>query len=195
MAVNDIYQLTVRGTLFSQTILNVLYYRESVSAGSTGQAALATAADSTLGAAWRTALSQDFTYNDVTAQKIFPLPVMYPTTVGTGTGIGSVASGAQPSEVAVVITKRTAFAGRKYRGRAFIAGATISQVTGDILTGPGVTAMGGIATAIASALTSGGYTFTPIVYHKPTHSYDDVAGGTVHATLRAQRRRQPGRGQ
>lgn len=195
MALGDIYSVVVRGTLQGQTILNTLHYRESVTAGTGGQAALATIADSTLGQAWRNGLSQDFTYNDVTVQHIWPLPVTYPTVNGTDTGVGAVASASSPSEVAAVITKRTAFAGPFYRGRAFISGIALSGITGASLNATGITQLTNHVTAMGTVLTSGGYSFTPIIWHRHVNTYSDQAGLVLRLTLRAQRRRQPGRGQ
>lgn len=42
MAVNDVYRVTIDQTLHNQQVLNVLYYREFVSGGATGDTVLGT---------------------------------------------------------------------------------------------------------------------------------------------------------
>lgn len=72
---------------------------------------------------------------------------------GTGTGT------ALPCEVAAVITKRTAKAGRGNRGRIYLGGFTSATLTtGDVIAPGTVTAIQAWANIIGSALAASGYT-------------------------------------
>jgi hypothetical protein len=195
MALNDIYRATVLQTLDGQAMMNVLHYRLSTVGSGNVQDALAAIMDSTIGAALKAHLPDDVFYESVTAQKIYPLPVTFPSVNGTTSGFGTVAVTAFPTEVCAVITKRTALAGPRRRGRAYISGLGSTYVTESMLNATGQTEIGPIGTAMTQVLNgANGNVFTPIIWHRDLLTYDDVTGVVIRTTLRAQRRRQVGRG-
>lgn len=72
-----------------------------------------------------------------------------------GTGTGS----ALPSEVAAVLTKRTAKAGRQFRGRVYVPGfATVALGLTDTITAAAVTALTNWGGTFGSAMLASGYT-------------------------------------
>ena len=73
---------------------------------------------------------------------------------GVGTGTGQL-----PSEVAAVITLRTALVGPQHRGRMYVPGwAPAATASGDIISAAAVTALGNWANTLIGALSPSGYT-------------------------------------
>lgn len=96
---------------------------------------------------------------------------------------GSSASAALPSEMAVCITKKTAWTGPAGRGRAFLAGfATNSLGGGNVVAAAAKTAIQNWANTIAAALAAQGYTH---VLALPARKEYIGSTGTVHAARAA----------
>lgn|SRR5215471_2252799 len=88
---------------------------------------------------------------------------------------GTSASAALPSEVAAVITLRTANTGRANRGRVYVPGwATNSLGAGNVIAGAAVTALGNWANTIPGALAGQGYTW--VIGQKARAAYTGSTG-------------------
>lgn len=194
MAVNDIYRVTIVGNLHGQDIQTVLHYRESVTAGANGQPSLAAAVDAAFAANVLTVISSEYTYELTLAQKIYPGIPQFPTANGTGTGTGGVGGGSLPTTVTAVVKKRTTLAGPRYRGRVFQAGIPLSYEFDSTITVAGRIALLNGWSTVLTGLVAGGYTFTPIIWHKDTLLFDDVNQLAMDLPLRVQRRREVGVG-
>lgn len=95
-----------------------------------------------------------------------------------GGGAGSSASAALPSEVAVVVTKRSGFTGIQNRGRLYFPGwATNALGTGNVVAAAAVTALGNWANTIGTVLSAQGYTH---VIGQPARGGYTGSTGTVH---------------
>jgi hypothetical protein len=91
---------------------------------------------------------------------------------------GASASPSLPSEVAAVITLRTAFTGPANRGRIYMPGwATNALGTADVIAAAAVTALGNWGSIIAGALSAQGYVFGVAHYARLAYT---GATGTPH---------------
>lgn len=190
MAVGDIFLVTVVQDLHGQTCLNTCHYRETVSAGAAGAATLGAGIDGRIAAGWRPSLSDEWEYIYTQTQKIAPGTPEYPVTVATGGGLGAVVGASVNTSTAIVFTKRTALAGRKYRGRFYVTGFPVAYLDESELTPAGVAAMGPLGAALVGAFTGGGYTFEPVLYHRNDGTNTPIVAPVLRSTVRNQRRRQ-----
>jgi len=195
MAINDIYAVTLRQRLHAQVCLNVSHWRET--ATGTGNGALVLAQDivNVLLPLQKSVQSAELTYEGVQVQKIYPLPATNPIINTTGNGTATVGGSSLPTSVAGVITKRTNFAGRKYRGRVFVAGVPVGSENDSQLSAGVMTAWQILADSYALNKGTSGWTWSPVIWHRVSKTSDDVIAGIARQILRNQRRRQVGRGE
>jgi len=194
MAVGDFYRVTIVGELHGQLIETVLHYRESVSAGAGGASVLATEMDLAFAAEVLPILSGEFTYEQTPVQKFKPAPPEMAVAVNTGSGNGGVAESSLPSSSCAVVKKRTTLAGRKYRGRIFQAGIPITMESDSAITGGYAASLQAAWVDTFTTVSSGGYTFVPVLWHKASNTTTDVQSLLATLPLRVQRRRELGRG-
>lgn len=139
---------------------NVLYGRYSGTFnGSVAQAnAILTAL--TTGAAWTALqpfLHTSLGFNGVSIRNVAVAD--QPVTISTGPGVAGTGAIALPSEVAAVVTLRTALVGRANRGRMFVPGwVAAATAAGDIIAPTAVTALQNWSNTIIGALSPSGYT-------------------------------------
>lgn len=194
MAVGDILLATVVQTLHGQTIMNSCHFRESSTGAGDAQALLALGIDAAVTAQWKPKMSDEWHYDYVQVQKVYPGPPSYPAINGTGAGYGGVAGDAVPTSVAYCITKRTALAGPKYRGRLYITGFPVADLGDSVLSPTGITNQGSVGLGLIAQFTNGGYTWDPVIFHRSDNTYHMVVGPVLRSTIRNQRRRQSGKG-
>jgi hypothetical protein len=196
MAVNDIHQVVVRQLLHSQTILNVLHYRVSVDGGAATPSDLATLITNNVIPQFKQCQSNELTHVDIVVQKIWPLPPFVPIFSAVAAGAGSIAQNSLPTSMTAVITKRTAFAGRKYRGRVFVCGVPITLELDSQITAAGLILYNNLAAVLDDAQTSalGANAWVPIIWHRVPKTFDTVVSADARPILRNQRRRQVGKG-
>lgn len=198
MAIGDIYQLVVSADLQGQNTENVFHFK--VTTDDT------TAALEAAVGGWATGIyfpavtliqTNALTWNYIKAQKIWPLPVLigtvsYPATPGT------IDRDSLPSEVALVLTKQSIFAGPAGRGRSYVAGLATDayeQTTGlwKVAT---VTSAQNVANVLSQEAVGipGPGRLQPVIYNRVTHETKNVSSGLARGVPRSQRRRQIGRG-
>jgi len=194
MAVGDIYQVTPRQLLHGQAINNVFYYRETVLASVAPAVNLAIRFGTVVIPLMKAAQSNELSHVDIVVQKIWPLPPAMPVVNSTFAGLGSVVENSLPTSVAVTVTKTTAFAGRKYRGRLFMAGIPATFEIDSLVTVAGQAVYNALAAVMDDVLTQAGDSFQPILWHKGPKTFDDVLAAHCKIVLRNQRRRQVGKG-
>lgn len=193
MAVGDIFRVTMEQALHSQTIMNTLHYR-CVTTGGADSPVLAALITSNITPLMKAVQSNELTHGPVYVQKIWPLPPLLPAANNTAIGVAGVAQNSLPTSMAVVITKKTEFAGRKYRGRFFAAGVPVTHENDSRLALANVAAWQALADALDDVLVTPGWSFQPVLWHKATKTYHDLMSGEVRLILRNQRRRQVGKG-
>lgn len=196
--IGDIYTLTLKGTVQGQRCENVLHYEVTADADYSQLAGgLNNYAAAIILPAIANIQTSEFLWDEVTAQKIWPLPAFFPITFATGIP-GDVPPPTMPAEVAFVVSKQTILAGRKYRGRLYVAGIgalAMSASTGkwDTTTMGAASSIG--ATLLANVPSTGGIgSLRPVIYHRVTNTTTVLAAILPRDVPRAQRRRQIGRG-
>lgn len=200
MAVGDIYEVALVANAPEGLVVNVLHYRATIAGTGTDMQILndfANAVIANIGTLWRNILPTSYTASAINVSKIRPLPRSLTVNNWTAAA-GTRAVTPLPSEVAVTITKRTNFGGRKFRGRLFVSGleqaATANGVL--LLTGPYPSAVTAFANALNNQLTGPTTTVVanPVIFHRASGTYTDIQSHIPRGPLRAQRRRQAGRG-
>lgn len=194
MAVGDIYQVTLEGKLHGQTILNVFHYKLVDEAAGDPSENCALAFDDGPATAIKSALSEEYAIVRVVAQKIFPLPPLVPYVSTAKAGNGAIAGNSLPTSVTVNVSKRTAYAGRKYRGRTFLAGVPAGFETDSELNAIGIAGFATTKNAIAATIIQGAWSWKPVLLHRSTNTTDDILKTDLQIPLRNQRRRQVGKG-
>lgn len=194
MAVNDVYQVTMRGSLHGQLILNTFHYRVTAVGAGDATTALLTAFKAGPWTQIKAALADEFSFDGNMAQRIRPLPPLVGVDDFTAVGAGNVPGGSLPTSMAVVISKKTALAGRKYRGRVYLAGVSTAHESDSTLNVGGVGLFLNVANAMDNSLVEGTHAFTPVVYHRGDGTTTDVTQCLVREILRNQRRRQVAKG-
>lgn len=194
MAVNEIFQVALEGRFHGQTIINTFHYKHDTDGGGNAQALLGGAFELNVIPAIKGVVSSAYSVTRLITQKIYPSPPTVPT-IGTGAaGAGSVAGVAHASSVAVTVTKRTAFAGRKYRGRVYLVGVPEASTLSSELTNAAFIAWTAVAAAMESAIVNGGNSWKPVLWHRASKTNDEITRCDVQLVLRNQRRRQSRKG-
>lgn len=206
MALNDIWLVRVVNSLLLTgqnrvVAFNLLHYRVFAETGSGATAAnVAAAMEGPLAPVYRAIFDSETFHLGVLATKIFPFP-SGATAGNTGlAGGGTRAPGEkQPSMNSGIITKRTALAGRKFRGRVYIPFPLEDDNTA---TGQTSVLYGSLLLGIADALIaprtagSGGNTadLQPCIYHGPVGApprFTDCTSMVTRIYWGTQRKRNP----
>jgi hypothetical protein len=100
---------------------------------------------------------------------------------------------AEAANVTATLSLRTGLAGRRYRGRMYVAAISENHVAqNDLLTSPYVVLAGTVTQAFLTAMNTGGRALT--IFHKLSNTYTNVTGYAIENIIDSQRRRLPGRG-
>lgn len=120
-AVNDILKAQIFCVQNNQTSCNVLHFRV-VSNGAVPLTEQQTVDDfsSVVATNLKPCLTSQADYYGVTLQRVAPTPVGAQWTSANGSGPGTSGGDAMPWQVAGLVGKKTALAGRRYRGRCYI---------------------------------------------------------------------------
>lgn len=196
MAVGDIFRVGIVQTLHAQTVVNILHYRQTVDDGGapSNAAKLASSIIATIVPAMKAVQSSELVHDWVTCQKIWPLPPNLTHIDVGGAGAAGVAIDSLPTSVAVVITKLTNFAGPKYRGRMYVAGLPEEHEADSQLAPGQVANWETLGTLLDDNLSNTGDSWSPVIWHRDSSTWDVVTSHLVRPRLRNQRRRQIGVG-
>jgi hypothetical protein len=197
MAVNDLVQANLVSTCFGQTLINSMWYYAFSGPGSV--TTLLHAINTTVMPQFKANLSADVTFVRLDGAKVFPLPRAFTVSLSLATP-GTAAAPTVTLNACMTITKQTAFAGRKYRGRWFVSGLPTAATAGGQLTAAALTNFQGLANALAEDLTdTDGTVWNTVLLHgripgtgSPT--YTPIVNARANPILRNQRRRQIGIG-
>ena len=197
MAINDLHKCTVVGTLHAQTTLTSLYYI-SRSAGGNADTLGTAVFQNIIQPMWLPIVSSDWLVVRVDTQTYSAPNMLFVVSQNIDLA-GGTASASVPSTVAVVIRKRTANAGRKWRGRWYIPACPAVSTLRSELIPTALTDFNDLAIKLATQVVdAGGAMFDPILVSK--WKAGGVTGGTpltqciADQILRSQRRRQIGVG-
>jgi len=202
MSVNDIYEVAVFQSLGGIQVVNVHHLRDVSGSGTAAALAADWAAQVIPG--WKTGVSNNLSFQQVTARKINPNTGEFAATTLTGTGTNAQQS--LPVVCAGVITWRTGAAGRRRRGRTFVCG--LQDLAGQVavLTSANQTVLGSMAGIIfARYVTNSGTSgYKLVVYSRknaalagqpsPPPAFLDVTSYTAQPDIATMGSRRAGRG-
>lgn len=195
MAVGDVYQITVVGLHHGQQVVNVLHYQVLVGAAADYSAELANLWSNQNLNNYRACCSAEYRCTGLLSQKVKPIPALTAVslTIGEGTGTGSANS--LPSSNSVVITKRSAIAGRTGRGRIYMPGVPTTFEDNSQVTGAGLNVYNNFAqTALTMENDGSTLQVQMTLLSRKTLTTRLVVSVDARPILRNQRRRQVGRG-
>jgi hypothetical protein len=195
--------VTFDPTAPSQVGINVVHFEvTNVSNLGTNQAQFAIQVDNAIATLYKAAMSSSVNYRGVMVQKIWPLPRVVAESTIVNAGAASGAATQVPTQVAGLISLRTANAGRPFRGRIYMPFLGTGSIgAGGNPTAPYVTAIQNVANALFAtfSVVSGGdsTTYTPVIYHakgygKPPanlHSVDVITSASASPLAATIRRR------
>jgi len=193
MAVDDIWQVTLRCQQGDQAGINVLHYVVSESPGIEATANdVADYFDNIFSTPLKALLVDSAQYLFTEASKVFPLPASVRGMSDDGAGEGGWASDPMPRQTCGLITKLTYYAGRQYRGRIYVPFPAQTADSGTA--GPDGVYIGlledfGLAYKTSRIITGplGPSSFLPCLYHRDTNAHtlvQDIRASTRWATQR-----------
>lgn len=195
MAINDVLQVTIEAFLHGQQVVTVLHYAEANPPDTlTSENWLSAAVQTIVVPAMKGLQSAELGHAAVSVQKIWPLPPNVPVRNTTGAGGGNIAGSSLPTCVTAVITKQTAFAGRKYRGRMFIPGVPVASENDSQLSAAAMVTWQAAADAMNVTLSADNGEWNMVLWHRSTKTWHTVLKLLARSVLRNQRRRQVGKG-
>lgn len=194
-------QINLVGRLYGQVTVTTFFYRFTTSAplpDGADPVALAGAFEASLGSAFIDAVTSDWTGEVIEVRD----PRANPVWAGDLTEVtltGVLAAPACPPSVAAVITRKTALAGRRNRGRIFVPAVPQDWHQDGEISDAGMLILQGLADDVATALDVPGLgvvaTLSPRVWSRTNQTSQAVTSCTAKRVLRSQRRREIGVGQ
>lgn len=202
----DLMHVSIRGRLHGQRVINTLWYYSLNDIPDTEEVDMAgifaTEWVQDHGLLWPVALSNELVDLTCRAQLIRPNGTTKPTRwvyqdVPLTQPVGSVVEQALPSSIAAVFRRRTARAGKEYRGRVYIPGIPVSYEDDSRLTQAGYDALtASVGVACLAQVLAGGGPWRTCITDAPLHSrITEVTTGQLDDVLRIQRRREIGVGE
>lgn len=200
LALNDVIQVTYRGTLFGQRILNILHY--SVSVVGTGteydQLSIFTSNLVTGGGSvdltlpFLACMAPEYFLEEIRAQRVYPTRTVFAFTLAGA--FGQYATGTETTNIAASIEKRTLTAGRMGIGRIQLAGIpTAAMNNGEVSAAYKGTEMLNLANTMIQSITTTGpvVTFVPCLYNPtaPVNKFSPLFSCIPMDTLRTMHRR------
>lgn len=199
----NVIQLTIFGTLENQVTLNILYYQDP-----TGTVASITNLGNLM-AAWLVAnsvsmlacSSSDWTYQQLKSQYVNQ-PTIIPQYNVSGPTSGTGPALHEPTTMAAILSKATLVKGQSGRGRYYVPGIPLANVTSSALTAGSLATYQTYATKLNTVVVAGGLNYTPGIFSRRGFNKVTGQGGgfspmsavTAKALLGNIRRRRIGRG-
>jgi len=198
--VDDVLQVSIRGTLFGQRILNIFHYVVSVTgAGNTldqlQEIATDLGADTTSNgfiALWQAAVTANYSLDEIRVQRIYPARTIYQRSLPNVNGLHA---GVCPSaNIAVSIQKRGSLSGRTSQGRMQLAGiGSNGMLAGELDLGVYGVVLADLRDALAAnqTTTTTPITIIPVIYNPagPNPKYQLIQSWLINTSLRTMHRR------
>lgn len=195
MAVNDVYKVRVYTKIATQNAFNVGYWQTLTETGSGATLAqLVAFFDARFAAPYKAYMADSAEYMGVGVQKISPAPIQAEGFTTANRGFGGVEEEMLPPAVAYVITMRTQFAGRKFRGRKYLPFWPETRSTSGTPDNTAATQAGTLAGLwFAQALSVGTVpnqsSLAGVLYHRSTDTTNIILNATPRLEWGTQRRR------
>lgn len=195
MAVGDILEMRVLCVSGDQIGVNVRHYRVNTEvAPIPTHLDIANSLDNVFAPLYKEVLSSLATFRGIGIHKVFPLPptVEAQSTLNVGPGLRT--GDILPSQTSGVVSLRTALAGRRFRGRAFIPfPAEVSNDAAGVPNGAYQINLGLIMNALIASrnvnVGLGSVGLVPVIYRRIAHTSTDIQTGIARTIWGTQRRR------
>lgn len=130
LALNDIVDLTLYCSISNQASINRFFWQVTAVGGTpaTVQDA-ANELDAFYAPLYKAILANTALYNGVTAQVVFPLPIMVRAIADANSGFGTAGLDVCPKQVAPLVAYYTALAGPGFRGRTYLPFPATADIT------------------------------------------------------------------
>jgi hypothetical protein len=185
--VGDVFRLSILGSVFGEPHINTFSYAVTAAGAGDPNAALITAFTGACLISYRACLSADWLGQQLISQGVKPV-----TIVGTSSIVGSNGTSATPTaptQVATIITRKTATPGKGGRGRIFFGAVTAGLIVSDQVTGALVTAYNAFISAVNANILGSGYTFQPVLFKRKTLTAPPIINHTLNTVVKTRRSR------
>lgn len=195
LASNQVWQTRAYTVKNNQTAVNVRHWKVfTVTGSSVTDVDFAAAFEAQIAPHYKALMAQAATWAGLDVQKIDPLPLSVPLFGNTIGGSGSITGDAMPAQVCGLLSLRTNFGGKKFRGRIYLPfPGEDSSGTGGIPLPAYLAAAAVLKDDYITNLTivgaAGSATLVPQIWHRLTRTSTDVVGGVVKGGWATQRRR------
>jgi hypothetical protein len=189
----DVVRVTIFGTRDTRQVLNTFHVSNTAGWNLSSMATLANDVVSWISTSYKTLVSTPITWYLVSVRLYNPSnPLAYDQSISPPIA-ATQAGPAEAGNVTATLSLRTGLAGRKYRGRLYVAAISENHVAqNDLLTSSYVILAGTVTQALLTAMNVG--TRAIAIFHKLTNTYTNVNGYAIENIVDSQRRRLPGRG-
>lgn len=196
MPLNDILQVRILCVEGAQIAFNVQHAQiTTVTPPEPTYQEIATFVNGLLAAPYKSVMTSASQYRGIGVQRLFPLPLSLESVEVGSAGNGSVVGDAMPPQVAGLISLRTDFGGRAFRGRLYVPfpGEADNAATGVPTAGylTGINAIG-LFFPTAHVVPGGGggnLTIRFGVYHRALHTITPIMERRLSPNWATQRRR------
>jgi len=200
LALGDVVQVSLRGTLYGQRILTILHYSVGVTAAGTDYDQLSILSSNLVtGGGSSDPIPQilagqapEYQLEEIRAQRVYPTRTVYAATIDGR--FGTYATGTELSNIAASFEKRTLTPGRMGIGRVQLAAIpTAAMNNGELTAGYLAAEAANIAQAIMMGITTSGpiVTYAPCLFNPtaPVNKFSPLLSVIPQASLRTMRRR------
>jgi hypothetical protein len=189
----DVVRVTIFGQRDTRQVLNTFHVSNPGGWTLGTMAALANDTVNWINTIYKTLVPSVYSWYLVSVRLYNPSnPLAYDQSISPPI-VGTRAGTAEAGSVTSTLSLRTGLAGRRYRGRMYVAGISETDVATNDLLGSGYVALAGtVAQAFLTAINTGGRNAT--IFHKLSNTYTNVNGYAIENIVDNQRRRLPGRG-
>lgn len=193
---NEVVRVVIGQSLDNQQVLNVLYYQCTQPDPGLTENSLNSWVGTNIVPAFQGVQSNRLVHSFVLSQKFFPPPPNLPVASTAFVGPGTTVIAALPAQNAIVLTKQTNKAGRKFRGRVYVTGLPQTSIQDGELLAAVFPNWNVLASALKMPVTIGGTNarMVPVLFHKSSGTVDPIVDIQTRIVVRAQRRRQVGKG-
>ena len=189
----DVCRVTIFGTRDTRQMLNTFHVSKTGGWTLADMATLATDVQTWISAQYKGLVPNVISWYLISVRLYNPAnPLAFdlsisPPIVGTNAGT------AEAANVTATLSLRTGLAGRRYRGRLYVAALSETLIAAtDLLSSGYVVQAGTVTQALLTAMNVGARALA--IFHKLSNTYTNVNGYAIENIVDSQRRRLPARG-
>lgn len=195
LLLNEIWRVRVGCYSPTQAAINTVHYKiQNVQGTGATDAQMATLLNNAWAPLYKAILSDLTFYQGLSVQRIFPAPPTVPVVLTNLEGAGVAAGDLLPGQVAGIIKTKTAFAGKKYRGRIYLP---FPSEGSNEPPGRPTAVYEGAAQNLANSMFALGVVggagntvdIIPVVYHRAGQTTDNITSSDAQRKWATQRRR------